>query len=163
VQKEAFSLHEMMASLMQMFAAECALNSEIQIIYDFDPDIPHQVINDRFRIEKVLLNLVSNAIKFTDRGSITLRTKLLEQSMDSCVISVQVQDTGVGIAPADQAKIFGQFTKLESSHTNRYKGYGLGLYIVKMFVEELGGHITVHSDLGKGTTFEFILNYEQAA
>ncbi len=158
VNKEAFSLHQIIHMLVQMFSAEIASHQGIKLVLDLDPNMPETIFNDRFRIEKIILNLVSNAFKFTHEGEITISTKLLKRAADQAAISIKVSDTGVGIAKEDQEKIFGRFTRLEPSYTNKYSGYGLGLYIVKTFVDELEGTINLQSELGQGTTFELIFN-----
>ncbi len=113
------------------------------------------VTADRVRIRQVLLNLLSNAIKFTTDGSrITLRAGLENASRR---VRVAVSDTGIGIAPADQAKLFREFVQLDASPSRRYEGTGLGLALSKRLVELHGGTIGVESELGKGSTFWFTL------
>ncbi len=120
-----------------------------------EPSADHLVVTaDRGRLRQVLLNLLSNAIKFsTDGGRVTLRARL----EDSGVVRVAVSDTGIGIAPADQRKLFQEFVQLDASESRRYEGTGLGLALSKRLVELHGGTIGVESELGKGSTFWFTL------
>jgi signal transduction histidine kinase len=126
-------------------------------------DVPAQLPNahgDERRLTQVLLNLVGNALKFTDEGGVTIKTV---SSHDSFTVSVT--DTGPGIAPADQAKIFEEFQQADSSTTKQKGGTGLGLAIAKQIVEMHGGRLWVESELGKGSTFQFSLpiNVERQA
>jgi len=107
---------------------------------------------DRTRVRQILLNLLSNAAKFTDEGSITLSA-----TYDADKVTISVSDTGIGIAPQDIPKIFQEFYQLDGSTTRRYGGTGLGLIISKRLVEMHGGSIWVESELGKGSTFYFTL------
>ena len=120
-----------------------------------EPSADHLVVTaDRGRLRQVLLNLLSNAIKFsTDGGRVTLNARL----EDSGVVRVAVSDTGIGIAPADQRKLFQEFVQLDASESRRYEGTGLGLALSKRLVELHGGTIGVESELGKGSTFWFTL------
>src|SRR5205814_5465854 len=115
----------------------------------------HLVVSaDRGRIRQVLLNLLSNAIKFsTDGGRVTLRAS----REDAEWVRIAVSDTGIGIASADQGKLFQEFVQLDASASRRYEGTGLGLALSKRLVELHGGTIGVDSELGKGSTFWFTL------
>src|SRR5438128_964233 len=120
-----------------------------------EPSADHLVVTaDRGRLRQVLLNLLSNAIKFsTDGGRVTLSARL----EDSGAVRVAVSDTGIGIAPADQRKLFQEFVQLDASESRRYEGTGLGLALSKRLVELHGGTIGVESELGTGSTFWFTL------
>jgi signal transduction histidine kinase len=112
------------------------------------------VTADRVRLRQVLLNLLSNAIKFsTDGGRVTLSAR----REDSGAVRVAVTDTGIGIAPADQHKLFQEFVQLDASESRRYEGTGLGLALSKRLVELHGGTIGVDSEVGTGSTFWFTL------
>src|SRR6266566_1278780 len=120
-----------------------------------EPSADHLMVTaDRGRLRQVLLNLLSNAIKFsTDGGRVTLSARL----EDSGAVRVAVSDTGIGIAPADQRKLFQEFVQLDASESRRYEGTGLGLALSKRLVELHGGTIGVESELGTGSTFWFTL------
>ena len=118
------------------------------------PAPPIVVTADRMRLRQVLLNLLSNAIKFTtDGGRITLRA----QPEDSGRVRIAVTDTGIGIAPADQHRLFQEFVQLDASPSRHYEGTGLGLALSKRLVELHGGTIGVESQLGQGSTFWFTM------
>ena len=113
------------------------------------PNLPRGHGDER-RLAQVLLNLVGNAIKFTDQGEVTIKA-----TMSNGSFTVAVRDTGPGIAQSDQRKIFEEFQQADNSATKRKGGTGLGLSIAKRIIGMHGGHIQVESDVGKGSTFAF--------
>ncbi|HEY9799530.1 MAG TPA: PAS domain S-box protein [Leptolyngbyaceae cyanobacterium] len=123
----------------------------LQLIREIDSPLP-QIIGDRNRLLQVLINLISNAVKFTESGSITCRVK---QNSDGVCISVI--DTGIGIAPEDQPKVFEKFRQVGDTLTDKPKGTGLGLPICKQIIDHHGGTIWVESEPGKGSTFSFLI------
>ncbi|MCI0526946.1 MAG: HAMP domain-containing histidine kinase, partial [Nitrospira sp.] len=114
-----------------------------------------EVMGDRDRLIQVVINLISNAVKFTERGSVTCRVRKINDEM-----VVSIIDTGMGIAEADQPKVFEKFKQVGDTLTDKPKGTGLGLSICKQIVEHHGGRIWVESELGKGSNFSFILPLE---
>ncbi len=126
----------------------------LQLILEYDENIPTVLVGDQYRLQRILLNLVSNAIKFTEKGHVKLMTKLIKQQDNkNIIVRFIVQDTGIGIPLDKQNFIYEKFTKLNPSHISPYKGLGLGLRIVKQFVEEMNGEIDLKSDQGCGSTF----------
>ena len=119
------------------------------------PEVPDNLVGDWPRLEQVLTNLVGNAIKFTERGSVSVRLALEERTPASVLLQFAVSDTGIGIAPDRQAEVFDAFTQADGSTTRRYGGTGLGLTISKTLVEMMGGRIWLESEPGKGSTFYF--------
>jgi signal transduction histidine kinase len=125
------------------------------------PDNGLQVHADRGRVRQVLLNLLSNAIKFTpDGGRITV---VAGPANDGADARIAVTDTGIGIAPEDQAKLFQEFSQLDASASRKYEGTGLGLALSRKLVELQGGAIGVESEFGKGSTFWFTLPQTERA
>jgi len=125
--------------------------------------LPHMVLGDELRLKQVLINLLGNAIKFTDRGEISLETEIVSQSDTNVKILVRVSDTGIGI-PNDQLEnIFEKFTQVESGYARRYQGTGLGLAICQSIVELMGGVIHVSSEVAKGSCFSFEVEFPLAA
>ncbi|MCH2220484.1 MAG: ATP-binding protein [Dechloromonas sp.] len=123
-------------------------------------DIPDELAGlrlsgDPLRLGQILINLGSNAIKFTERGSVRIRGRLSEEPDDSVRVRFDVEDTGIGIAAGDQARLFSAFVQADDSITRKYGGSGLGLAISRRLVEMMGGEIGVHSEPGKGSTFWF--------
>lgn len=115
--------------------------------------VPRWVLADSQRIRQLLVNLLHNAVKFTDRGSVRLEVSLLDMTKDVCHVRISVRDTGIGIAAEQIESIFGAFTQADSSSTRRHGGSGLGLAIVKQLTELMGGHVDVESQVGAGSHF----------
>ncbi len=122
-----------------------------------DNMIPTELIGDRLRLQQVLINLVANAIKFTQQGSVTLTVSIQRISLSQICLLFSVSDTGIGIALDDQDKLFQAFSQVDGSHTRQYGGTGLGLVISKELVELMGSEISVDSEKHQGSTFSFSL------
>ena len=119
------------------------------------PDVPPALQGDPHHLRQVLINLVGNAIKFTERGSVTLHVSLLEETDSAVKIKVSVRDTGIGIHPSAQKRIFDSFGQADESTTRRFGGTGLGTTIAKQLVELMGGRVGLESAVGLGSTFWF--------
>jgi signal transduction histidine kinase/DNA-binding response OmpR family regulator/ABC-type amino acid transport substrate-binding protein len=131
---------------------------EQSLTVHIDGAIPHTLIGDDQRLAQVITNLLSNAVKFTpDHGSITLDADFVKEENGLCSIQVKVKDTGIGISKEQQSNLFHSFQQAESSTTRKFGGTGLGLAISKRIVEMMGGKIWIESELGKGSTFVFIV------
>jgi PAS domain S-box-containing protein len=127
-----------------------------------DRSIPHVLIGDDQRIAQVITNLLGNAVKFTpEQGTIGLSVRLKEKVNDDCTLQISVTDTGIGISPEQQKKLFQSFEQAESSTTRKYGGTGLGLAISKNIVEMMGGSISINSEPGKGSTFIFTIQVKR--
>ncbi|WP_200329090.1 PAS domain-containing hybrid sensor histidine kinase/response regulator [Thiocystis violacea] len=120
---------------------------------EVDPALPARLIGDAMRLEQVLLNFAGNAVKFSEHGRITLRALLDADEGDSLRLRLEVEDTGIGLTEAEQARIFLPFTQADESTTRRYGGTGLGLAIVKRLAEHMGGEVGVVSQPGRGSRF----------
>jgi len=151
------------------FAPAAVINEVIRILQtkatekgllctaSIDPLVPHALLGDPIRIRQVLLNLVSNAIKFTETGSVEVTIRHLSRTDKVATIECSVHDTGIGIAPENIGRLFDSFVQANETITRRFGGTGLGLAISKKIIERLGGQITVESTVGVGTTFTFQL------
>ena len=116
-------------------------------------DAPQLLRGDRTRLAQVIVNYLSNAVKFTEHGSITLRCRQLEASADSCLLRFEVSDTGIGMTPEQRGRIFESFAQADSSTTRKFGGTGLGLAIAKRIAERMGGEVGVDSQFGQGSSF----------
>jgi CheY-like chemotaxis protein/nitrogen-specific signal transduction histidine kinase len=153
-----FSLEEALVSTCNTFGLKAA-EKNISLTYYMDQALPDALVGDPFRLKQVLFNLVSNAIKFTESGSVEIHCRLENADQDSARIQIQVSDTGIGILPENLHTIFEDFSQADSSTTRKYGGTGLGLSICKKLLELQGGHIKVESQPGEGTTFTFSITY----
>ena len=120
-----------------------------------DPEVPRTLRADADRIGQVLANLCANAVKFTDRGSVTVSVRVASMATDSVTLAFSVRDTGIGMSPAQVAELFQPFTQVDSSSTRRRAGTGLGLSISLRLARAMGGEIGVRSEAGQGSVFEF--------
>jgi CheY-like chemotaxis protein len=127
----------------------------VEVLFDIDPQVPQTLLGDDMRLQQVLINLGGNAIKFTERGEVVLRLRVLERGDSDVLLEFAVRDSGIGIAPENQARIFSGFTQAEASTTRRFGGTGLGLAICQRLVAMMGGELLLDSTLGQGSTFHF--------
>jgi PAS domain S-box-containing protein len=157
-----FSLRACVADsvkLMQARADQKCLDVSVSI----DSRLPDFVVGDSLRLRQVLLNLVGNALKFTQQGSIHVDVKTLEDSGDGLICQFSVQDSGIGIAPNKHSAVFREFEQADASTTRRFGGTGLGLAICKKLVRLMQGKIWLESEVGKGSTFYFTARFQKAA
>ncbi len=128
---------------------------DLELLFDIDPDLPPQLRGDALRLRQVLINLTGNALKFTERGEVRLSLRVLQRNAQALTLEFSVSDTGIGIAPENQARIFSGFSQAEASITRRYGGTGLGLAISQRLVALMGGELQLQSSLGQGSRFFF--------
>ena len=152
-----FRLDTMVDELANMLASSVG-EKPIDLNMVLDPDVPPMLIGDDMRLRQILLNLGSNAIKFTDHGQVLVRIQKVPSTGSETLVKFSVQDSGIGIAAEHQQSIFEGFSQAESSTTRRYGGSGLGLSICRQLVEMMGGQLQVESSLGKGSTFFFTIS-----
>ncbi len=142
---------------------EKAEHKGLQLHCHIDPDIPDQLIGDPLRITQVLSNLIYNAIKFTEQGSVTIninQTGSVETATDKTAILFEVIDTGIGLSPEEQQNIFAAFTQADTSTTRQYGGTGLGLSITRQLINLMHGELAVDSRKGQGSRFYFTLKFD---
>ncbi len=143
--------HKIVQETMQVLVAK-AQEKGLRLAFEPDGPIPETIVSDPARIRQIITNLVGNAIKFTERGQVTVVTRLLEVGQES-LLAIDVIDTGIGMAKEKLDAVFNPFEQADSSITRRFGGTGLGLAISRKFAQLLGGDITVRSELGKGSAF----------
>ncbi len=149
-------LVELVEQTAEMLATRAAAKG-IELLCDSPPLPLPRVQADVVRLRQVLVNLGGNAVKFTEKGEVTLRVKSLSQETQSLRVRLEVSDTGIGIEPANQSRIFEEFAQEDASTTRRFGGTGLGLSIVRQIVLLMGGQLSLESTPGKGSTFSFEL------
>ncbi len=150
----SFSLSTVIRNIFSLFRVGVE-NKKINLVYEQAPDIPDMLQGDSNRLNQVLMNLVGNAVKFTDSGAVRLHISVVEKKEDKILLRFSVSDTGIGIADQDLDKLFKSFSQVDSFNRRKYGGTGLGLAISQNIVELMGGKIRVESRPGQGSTFEF--------
>jgi len=153
-----FSPAEVAAEVVALFGTRASAKG-IAVQLNVDPAVPEQLRGDAMRLRQVLLNLIGNAVKFTERGRVDVALKVAKQGGDFATVGFQVRDTGIGIDAALLSRLFEKFTQGDSSMTRRYGGSGLGLAISQSLVRGMGGEIKVESAPGRGSEFSFELSW----
>jgi CheY-like chemotaxis protein len=159
INKEFFDLRQCVQDIIELEMPTAYLKG-LELKADVGNNIPKFVYSDRIKIHRVMLNLLGNAIKFTDKGTVLISVQLLERNNQQAKIRFSVSDTGIGIFQEQQARVFERFHKVTPSSKGLYTGYGVGLHIVMAYVQLLGGEIKLNSNPGEGTTFGFDLDLE---
>jgi len=158
----AMNLRELLDSVIRLLERQAQANG-FRLSLHIDPDVRAAFRGDPLRLRQIISNLISNALKFTERGSITLNVSRLRETRTHHQLRFELRDTGVGISPEAASKLFTAFSQADASTTRVYGGTGLGLAICKRIVDLMGGRIGVESELGKGSTFWFEIPMLKAA
>ena len=137
-----------------------AATKGLELVCDIRPDVPDDVVGDPTRLRQVIVNLLGNAIKFTDRGEVVLHVDIEGKKAQGLLLHFAIQDSGIGISKDKQNLIFEAFAQADSSSRRKYGGTGLGLTISSRLVEMMGGRIWVESEAGQGSTFHFTAQFE---
>jgi PAS domain S-box-containing protein len=156
-----FKMANSIAAMLHLFDAKIQ-EKNIEFLLNYDQKIPEILMGDSVRLHQIILNLISNAVKFTNQGSITVSVKLVDETADDVQVEFSVTDTGIGIQENRIKEIFENFQQASSNTARLYGGTGLGLAIVKQLVEGQQGSIDVKSEMGKGSTFSFQLKFNKA-
>ena len=151
IQKKPFSLIKALDQVIHLFE-HMASDKDIDLSYSIDSDVPYGILTDESRLRQILINLVANAIKFTDQGFVKI---LVERGSRKDILKFSIEDSGIGIPETKREKLFKPFTQVDDTSSRKYGGTGLGLVICKNLVEILGGQISLESQVGVGTTFSF--------
>ena len=154
IEEHDFDLRDCVEGVLDVFAEKA---SKIDLVYQIDHNVPSQIMGDQLRLRQVLINLVSNAMKFTNKGEVFISAKITEQKNEFLTLQFSIRDTGIGIPEDKLNKLFKAFSQVDSSTTRKYGGTGLGLAISEKLVKLMGGEISVESEVGVGTTFSFTI------
>lgn len=153
-----FPIFEVLSEVIETLE-EQAKQKSIALHVNYQGAIPELIKSDKKRVRQVLLNLINNAIKFTNQGSVTIHVKLIDDELGHKKMAIEVHDTGIGIAPENQSKLFQSFTQADSSINRIYGGTGLGLRLSRKLAQLLGGDVTlIESELNQGSRFLFTFN-----
>ena len=161
LERAPLDLRELLGDIMHSLAHRAHAKG-LELACHVAPEVPERLLGDRGRLRQIVVNLVGNAIKFTDRGEVVLDVQLDSQTDRSARLSVAVRDTGIGIPPDKQRAVFEAFEQVDRSTTRRFGGSGLGLAICRRLVSLMGGEISVESEFGRGSTFRFALVLDKA-
>jgi CheY-like chemotaxis protein len=156
-----FALKHVTEEAVELFA-EAAANKGIELVLDVEPEAPEVLIGDPGRLRQVLVNLLANAVKFTETGEVVVRVSRHDSSGPGVAIKFEVSDTGIGLSPEEQARVFSTYSQIDSSTTRRHGGTGIGLAIARMLVQLMGGEIGVESEKGGGSRFWFTALFRDA-
>ncbi|HCE54538.1 MAG TPA: hypothetical protein DER05_05820 [Lutibacter sp.] len=155
-----FKMSESITAIIQLFEIKTQENNT-ELIIEYDQKIPEVLLGDPMRLRQIILNLMSNAVKFTSGGKIKASVRLLKEDKKKVTLEFAIADTGIGIPPAQIATIFENFQQASTGTSKMYGGTGLGLAIAKQLVESQGGSIAVKSKIDVGSTFSFIMSFQK--
>ncbi len=156
-----FNLHDLVFNTFKMMQP-AAKNKSLNFTSELDENIPQLLIGDHVRTQRILINLISNSIKFTEKGYVKLLTKLVKRDDKNIVLEFIVEDSGIGIPEEKRNLIFEQFSRLTSSYSGIYPGKGLGLRMVKKFLDEINGEVQVESNQNKGSIFKVFIPFRES-
>ena len=154
----SFRLEDVLENLADAIGLS-AERKGIELLFDANPRLPTALVGDPLRLTQVLINLGTNAVKFTERGEIVVKVRVVERSTADVVLQFSVSDTGIGLTSEQRANLFKSFAQADRSTTRRFGGTGLGLAISTRLTEMMGGRIWVESELGRGSTFNFTARF----
>ncbi len=154
LEQTKFHLDTILSDIMDMFAFKTE-SKGLTFLFNIDPETPSELQGDPLRLKQILINLINNAIKFTEKGEIIVGVKPLQQQKGKVKLEFSVSDTGIGMSENDMTKLFKNFSQVDDGTARKYGGTGLGLAISKQLVKMMGGEIMVESHPGKGSVFRF--------
>ncbi|MBK7477558.1 MAG: response regulator [Haliscomenobacter sp.] len=155
-----FKMAQSISAMLHLFEAKIQ-EKNLELVKEYDANIPELLVGDPVRLHQIIMNLMSNAVKFTAKGRITVRVRLLEENEESATVEFAIADTGIGIIDSKREKIFENFQQASSATARLFGGTGLGLAISKQLVEQQGGSIRVKSKVDEGSEFCFVLNFQK--
>ena len=158
IEQSDFQLNDLLTDLTAV-VGERAREKRLEVLFSIEPDVPRALRGDPTRLQQLLVNLVTNALKFTERGEIVVEVGLVEADADAVRLRFEVRDTGIGIDPQVLPRLFDPFTQVDESNTRKHGGVGLGLAICKRLVELMDGEIGGDSEPGRGSRFWFTARF----
>jgi len=161
LEQHDFDLRQCIESVLDVFANKAA-SQGLDLVYQIDHLLPNMIIGDSLRLRQILINFVSNAMKFTHQGEVFIEVNLGKASGDNLEIQFHVRDTGIGIPPDKLGRLFKAFSQVDSSTTRKYGGTGLGLVISERLIKLMGGEVSVSSEVGVGSSFSFYIQAQAA-
>jgi len=162
VEKTPFQIREIIYNAADLFMDDLR-KKNLELVIDIASDVPYEIMGDPLRLQQVIVNLTSNALKFTETGDIYIYVQKVAEDSEQVRLKFGVRDSGIGISPKLQATLFDAFAQADSSTTRKFGGTGLGLAICQKIISMLNGKITVESTPGKGSLFEFTLEFKKGA
>ncbi len=162
IEDEPFDLYEVVEDSLELLAHR-AQAKNLDPVCSISPDVARWVKGDSVRLRQIIVNLLGNAVKFTEQGEVMAKVSLVEETEETASVRIAISDTGIGIEPEIQARIFEAFTQADGTTTRRYGGTGLGLSISRQLVEMMGGQISLESTVGEGSEFFFTLKLPKAS
>jgi PAS domain S-box-containing protein len=162
IEKISFNLMSMLAEIVDLCAAQIPASSQVELIFRYAPGLPNFFISDPTRLRQCVLNFLTNALKFTEKGYVLLNVDGVPVGGKKYALSLRVDDTGIGIAEDKRQDILTKFTQADNSTTRKYGGTGLGLAIVNELVPMLGGELKIESSLGEGSSFIIDITLEES-
>lgn len=160
LERSAFDLHALVNSTSRIVASQATAKG-VQFVVSIMPEVPPALLGDPHHLRQILINLASNAVKFTEHGSVTLHVSAEEETGPQVRLKFSIRDTGIGIAPEAQKRVFESFVQADQTTTRRFGGTGLGTTIARQLVELMGGRIGLESAVGLGSTFWFEVSLEK--
>jgi CheY-like chemotaxis protein/HPt (histidine-containing phosphotransfer) domain-containing protein len=154
-----FDLSKILVNVANVITVKAQEKENLEVLFYLDSRLSKFLVGDPLRLNQILVNLGNNAVKFTEKGEIVLRTKIQKRSEDKVTLQFSMRDTGIGMTAEQQANLFQAFSQADTSTTRKYGGTGLGLTISKRLVNMMGGEIRVESEPGQGTTFSFTADF----
>ncbi|MES2998023.1 MAG: ATP-binding protein [Pseudomonadota bacterium] len=161
--KKRFNLKETLEQIVRLNRSKATVK-KLALTLDYDDKIPTYLIGDAVRVQRIILELLTNALKYTDKGEVKVSARLMKNKTrtDELIIELRVSDTGMGIPRDKQNEVYTRFTRLVSAYKGIYPGTGLGLSVVKQFIDDLNGEIRIESEVGKGTTFICLIPLQES-
>jgi PAS domain S-box-containing protein len=159
--KKSFSLQEKLQEIILLNQAK-ARQKNLELLFDYDPTIPQHLIGDPTRLHRIALELITNALNFTEKGHVRLSVQLAKDNKEDAIVKIVVEDTGIGIESAKQQELYVRFKRFAPSYEGISKGFGLGLYVIKQFIDDLQGELYVESQVGVGSKFTAIIKLRKS-